>query len=344
MEMKRFGVIGVGGWGETHVRAYLDHPLAEVAAISDVDADRLDDVAERHDIGNTFADYRDLLSRDDIDAVSIVTPDFAHTEIALAALDAGKHVLIEKPMATTVEDCRTIAAKVRDTGLTFMVDFHNRWNPAFAKAQKAISEGEIGKLMYVYYRLSDTIFVPTEMLSWAGRSTVNWFLASHCLDTLMWLFDDVVDTVYSVSRSEVLKNRGIDTPDFFTSILQFRKGGVATLENGWILPNSAPNIIDFRVEMLGSEGVLYTDGSHNRVLEKYTARDASYPDVLVCPTVHGRPMGLGVDSIRAFVDCVARGEPPMVGVEEGERVTRTILAIEESARAGAEVAVQHREP
>jgi predicted dehydrogenase len=137
----------------------------------------------------------------------------------------------------------------------------------------------------------------------------------------------------------VLKARGIDTPDFFVSILQFRKGGVATLENGWILPNTAPNIIDFKTEMVGSEGVLYTDGSHHRVFQKYTQQDATYPDVLVCPSVYGKPMGFGVDSIRAFADCVVFDRAPLVGAVEGERVTRTILALEESARTGSVVTV-----
>lgn len=334
MKKKGVGVIGVGGWGETHIKTYLDHPGVEVVAISDLNGERLKEVARKYGISNSYRDYRDLLKSEDVEAVSIVTPDFAHADIALRALEAKKHVLLEKPMATSIEDCQKIREKAEETKVKFMIDFHNRWNPPFVKAKKSIEEGEIGKLEYVYYRLSDTIFVPTEMLSWAGRSTVNWFLASHCLDTLIWLFEDEVETVYSVSRSEVLRKRGIDTPDFFVSIIQFKKGGVATLENGWILPNTAPNIIDFKVEILGSEGVFYVDGSHHRILQKYTEKEATYPDVLVCPTLYGRPMGFGVESIRYFIDCVVNDEEPLVGAKEGEAVTRAIVAIHESAKTG----------
>ena len=339
MEKKRFAVIGAGGWGETHIRTYLDHPQAELVAIADVNEARLKELAAQYGIDKYSTDYEEVLALDEVDAVSIVTPDFAHAGIALAALDADKDILIEKPMANTVEDCVKIREKAEKSGRKFMVDFHNRWNPPFVKAKGSIDEGEVGELQYVYYRLSDTIFVPTEMLSWAGKSSVNWFLASHCLDSLMWLFDDEVESVYSKSRSEVLKARGIDTPDLFVSILQFKNGGLACLENGWILPNSAPNIIDFKVEILGSEGVMYVDGSHHRVLQRYTKDDAAYPDVIVMPTIYGRPMGFAVASIRDFIDCVVYDRPPRCGAKEGEIVTRAILAIEESARSGGEVRV-----
>ena len=155
----------------------------------------------------------------------------------------------------------------------------------------------------------------------------------------MWLLDDEIETVYSVSRSQVLRRRGIDTPDFFVSIIQFKKGAVATLENGWILPNTAPNIIDFKVEIVGSDGVLYIDGSHNRILEKYTKGRATYPDVLVCPILYGRPMGFGVESIRHFIDCIVNDKQPLVGAKEGEIVTRVIVAIHESAKIGKVVKV-----
>ena len=110
MDKKRFGVIGVGTWGQTHVETYIDHPQAELVAISDTNQARLQQVASEHGVQDSFTDYHQLLGIDEIDAVSIVTLDFAHTEAALAALDAGKHVLIEKPMATTTEDC----AKIRE--------------------------------------------------------------------------------------------------------------------------------------------------------------------------------------------------------------------------------------
>ena len=104
MEKVTFGLIGAGGWGETHAKVYADHPGVAFAAVCDLDADRAKQTAAQYGAEKCYTDYVDLLGDDEIQAVSIVTPDFAHTEIAVAAAEAGKQILLEKPMATTVAD------------------------------------------------------------------------------------------------------------------------------------------------------------------------------------------------------------------------------------------------
>ena len=333
-----FGSIGTGLWGEMHAKVYSSSPGVEFKAVCDLREDRAKEIAEKYGAKDYYSDYMELLERDDISAVSIATPDFAHTEIAVAAAKAGKHILIEKPLATSVEDCEKILAAVKEAGdIKFMVDFHNRWNPAFVNTKSAIEQGQLGKPMLMYIRLSDTIFVPTEMLSWASKSEVVWFVGSHAVDLVRWMFNDEVIKVYAVSRSEVLKGRGIDTPDFYEAILEFRNGGVATVENCWILPDSLPTVIDFKCQVVGSEGAVYIDLSSNGVIRQYTSEKASNPDVLVLPTIHGRPMGFAMESIRHFVDCVINDKEPMVTGEDGLAATRIIAAMQESSKKGEPV-------
>ncbi|HNT35119.1 MAG TPA: Gfo/Idh/MocA family oxidoreductase [bacterium] len=334
MTKTRFGIIGVGGWGEFHVRVLQDHPFAQVTAVCDANIGRARSVAEKYGIPFATEDFHQLLKQDDVDSVSIITPDFAHLEPTLAALESGKNVLVEKPMATTLEDCIRISDLASRSKGKFMVDFHNRWSPPFYKAKDAIDKGELGKVQMISYRLNDTIFVPTKMLSWSGKSTVMWFIGSHSLDTLFWLFGKPLQRVYSVARSEVLASKGITTPDYYCCILEFEGGGTAMLENGWILSESTPNIIDLKCSILGSEGTIYIDGSHHRMLQKYTATEATYPDVFVLPTVYGKPGGFAAESIRHFADCIVENKQPMVGAKEGLAVTKAILAIEESVRSG----------
>jgi len=337
MQKTGFGVIGVGGWGETHVRVYAAHPAVDLVAVCDVREDRAREMAQHYDVETVYTDYRDLLDDNRVSAVSIVTPDFAHTDLALAAAQAAKHVLIEKPLATTVKECEQIITEVKRAGIKFMVDFHNRWNPPFANIKSALENGELGEPMMIYCRLSDTIFVPTRMLSWAAQSSLLWFLGSHCVDLMLWLLQDEVKRVFSVSRSNVLVQRGISTPDFFQTVLEFKKGAVATMENCWILPESAPIVFDFKFEIVGSEGAAFADGSHHRMLQRYTKDEASYPDVAVCPDIHGKPTGFGTESIRHFVDCVLYDQEPMVTAQDGLKVTQVVCAIEQSARKGKAV-------
>jgi predicted dehydrogenase len=334
--MKGFAIVGSGLWGSLHARVYSESDKARLVAVCDIDEQRARDLASKFGI-ESYTDLARMLARDDIDAVSIVTPDFAHTDIALAAIAAGKDVLCEKPLATNSADCRRIIDAAKTAGVKLMVDFHARWSPPFWSAKKTIDKGDVGSVRLVYYRLNDIIYVPTEMLSWASKSTVAWFIGSHSLDTVTWLIGDKPTSVYAVSRSVVLKSKGIDTPDFYEVILEFVNGAVAVIENCWILPNSLPNIIDLKCEIVGSEGALYVDGSSHRAVERYTEGKASFPDVLVMPDVQGKQMGFAAESIRHFIDCVADDETPSVTGEDGLRVTELIEAIERSIATGARV-------
>jgi len=338
MNTTRCGIIGVGGWGEFHAKVIMDHPFAQLVGVCDANEDRAKEIAAKYDIPCATSSFEELIARDDIDSVHIVTPDFAHVEPAVAALEAGKNVLLEKPMATTVEGCQKISDAAAKSKGRFMVDFHSRWSPTVYKAKCAIDEGDLGEVQMISYRLNDTIFVPTEMLSWAGKSTVMWFIGSHSLDTIFWLYGKPLKQVYAVARSKVLKGMGIDTPDFYNCILEFEGGGTAILENGWILSNSLPTIIDVKCAIVGSEGTVYIDGSSHRMLQRYTKDEATYPDVFVLPNVYGKPGGFAAESIRHFIDCAVKDEEPMVGAKEGLAVTKAILAIEESVRTGLPVA------
>lgn len=337
MKTSKFAIVGVGGWGRQHVATYLDHPLVELVAICDQNPETLEKVGQQTGVERRFTDYCEMLSANDleIDAVSVATPDFAHADAALAAVESGRHVLLEKPLATTLEDCDRLGAALAGSSVKFMVDFHNRWNPAMVSFKKSIDKGEIGAVQMGSYRLNDNISVPTDMLSWAGRSSVNWFLASHCLDTLMWLLDDRIREVYTVQRSRVLAGMGIDTPDFYQSILQFEKGAAVMLENCWILAG-AHALIDMKVEIVGDQGALFFDGRPHLV-ESYSHDAVDWPDVYVCPEIHGKPRGLAIDSIRHFADCVCFDREPLVGFDAGREVTRVILAMERSAREGQPV-------
>jgi predicted dehydrogenase len=337
----RFGVIGAGLWGEAHAEVYATHPWAELAAVCDTDRSRAEKVAKRFGAPRVFTDYRDMVKDPGVDAVAVATPDFAHRDPVVAAAKAGKHVHSEKPLATSREDAEAIAAAVRASGVTYMVDFHARWNPPFAIARRNIEEGALGRIMSAYFRLNDTVSVPTGMLSWAAKSSILWFLGSHTVDTLRFLLADEVERVYSVSRAEVLRERGIDVPDLYQSVLEFRSGVVATIENNWIVPNTNPAVNDFKVNILGSKGMINMDLTNNQLFERYLETTSDHPDCLVKPQVRDRHVGFAYEAIRDFVECLALGKPVQAGLEDGLKVTSVILAIMESAAVRAPVTVRY---
>ena len=337
----RFGVIGAGLWGGAHAEIYSQHPYAELAAVCDTDAARARQLAAAHGGARVYTDFREMVRDPGVDAVAVATPDFAHREPIVAAARAGKHVHTEKPLATTAEDAEAIAAAVREAGITLMVDFHARWNPSFAIARRDIEGGRLGRILSAYFRLNDTISVPTSMLSWAARSSILWFLGSHTVDTLRFLLGDEVQRVYSVSRAGVLHALGIDVPDLYQSILEFRSGVVASIENNWVVPNTNPAVNDFKVNILGSKGMINMDLTNNQLIERYLPDSSDHPDCIVKPQVFDKHVGFAYESIRDFVECLALGKPVKVGLEDGLRVTRVVLAIMESAREGRPVMVHY---
>jgi len=340
MAKKKFALIGAGLFGETHAKAYTTHPEAELAVVCDLNAERAGEIAGKYGAGKTTTDWREVAADPTIDAVSVATPDFAHTEIAVGIAQAGKQLLVEKPLATTVAECEQIVAAAKQSGVKLMVAFHNRWSPPFHEAHRLVEAGEVGQPRFVYYRLSNTTFVPTKMLAWAEKSSVLWFLGSHAIDMTCWLLGEYPHRVYSVSRREILKGMGVDTPDLFQSTLEFPSGAVASIENVWLLQQSAPTVVDVKCEVIGTAASIYIDTTSNRALELQRAERVQYGDIIGSPFIHGRQLGFQVEAIRHFADCVAYDREPLTPGEVGVEVTRVACAIQESAGTGLPVEIR----
>jgi predicted dehydrogenase len=338
MDKVGFGVIGVGIFGENHALVYSQLPEAELVAVCDLNAERARAIAEKYGARAWYTDYEQLLKHQDIQAVSVATPDFAHRDVAVAVAQAGKHVLCEKPLATNVDDAQRILDAVRTAGVKLMVAYHNRASPHFVAAKRSIDAGEIGKPAYGYIRLSNTTWVPMEMLSWGNKGSALWFLGSHCIDMMHFLLQDKVRRVYAVDRAGILKGLGVNAKDFHVAIAEFDNGAVVTYENAWILPRSHPMVYEFRLELLGSDGALYVNASHNGTVEKHVGGKVTYADVLgALPTGRNRIGGFNLEAIARFVDAVVYDEPVLATGEEGLAAVRVAAAIEESAQTGRPV-------
>jgi predicted dehydrogenase len=337
----KMAIVGAGIWGENHAKIYKAHPFCEVVAICDEKPGKAKNLAGKMGIPQSYENYEEMFKKCGCDAVAIVTPDFAHARIAIAAAENKKHVLVEKPLATTREDVFEMVEAFEKNKIRAMVDLHNRWNPAFNVAHQSVKRGELGVLYSGYLRLNDIKWVATDMLPWAAKSSILWFLGSHSLDTLRWFFDDDVARVYSVSREGLLKSRGVDTVDIYQTTLEFKKGGIAQMENGWISPNANPNVNDFKFNILGDKGMISLDISNHNLIQKYTDEKNIVPDVLVQHSVFERPAGFAFESIRSFVDCIISGAEFHVSVTDAANTSLALLAVIESAKKREPVEVQY---
>jgi len=337
----RMALVGAGTWGEAHAEVYSSHHQAEFVAVCDMSESRAKALAGKYGVPS-FTDVETMLDSVNCDAVGVVTPDFVHAAPVIAAVKRHKHVLCEKPLATTREDLEAILTAVRGSRAQVMVDYHNRWNPPVCKIKDDVDAGKIGRVVSAYIRLNDVIFVPTKMLPWAAKSSILWFLGSHAVDVLNWIIDSDIRRVYSVPHKGVLKNMGVDVPDLYQTILEYKSGAVATMENSWILPNTNPYVNDYKLNVTGEKGMFNMDFSHNTLLERFLPDEASHPDILCRPRIHGKPTGLAYESIRDFIERIAAGESVRVPLADSARVTRIILAILKSAESGQLVEVAEK--
>jgi predicted dehydrogenase len=212
-----------------------------------------------------------------------------------------------------------------------MVDYHNRWNPPFAITRQRLNPADIGDPVHAYLRLNDIIWVPLEYLSWSASSSIVWFLGSHTVDTLCWLFDDRITRVYSVCHDGILRSRGIDAVDTYMSTLEFSRGGIAQIENGWITPNTNPLVNDFKFNLLCTNGMVNMDLSSSNYFEIYTNEKIDHPDFFIKPRIHGKPTGFAYEAIRDFVTSLYRNEEFIVPYPQSVAVNRVLFAILESA-------------
>jgi len=335
----RMAIVGAGLWGINHGKLYNAHPYCELVAVCDQNRAVAEKAAKELGCKEVYDDYREMMEKCDFDAVAIVTPDFAHADIAICAANAKKHMIIEKPLATTRDDVHAMMEAIEKNSVRAMVDLHNRWNPPFNAAWDSIQRGELGDVYSAYYRMNDAKWVATDMLSWAAQSSILWFLGSHSLDTLRWFFQDEVKRVYSVAREGVLQKLGVNTVDMYLTTLEFSRGGVAQMENGWITPNANPCVNDIKFTVLGTEGMITIDASNHNLIQQYTDHSMTIPDALVQHSVLGVPKGFAFESIRTFVDRMIDGEEFPVTLKDAANTSLALLAVIESAKTRTPVDV-----
>lgn len=333
-EKVRIGVVGLGIMGEQYVRIFKAHPLADVTAICTRTRVRLDEIGDRYGVAARHTDFRELVARPDVDAVCVATPDFAHYGPVKTALEAGKHVLCEKPFTTDLGQADELLALTRARPRQkLQVSFNHRWLSSYYHGYAAIRRGEIGRVVSGYARKNDTIYVPTEMIDWAAQTTPTHFLGAHDIDLMRWYFGSEPAEVHAYGARGVLTGRGIDTYDMIHAQVKFEGGAFATFESGWIYPNSFPTIVDSFVEVIGSAGHLHFDRKRESI-ELSTEKQFTYPKVFLNLEVFGKLRGAFVECLSDFVEAVAGDAEPKVTAFDGRQVTAVLDAVSRSLASG----------
>jgi len=275
--MKRMGagVIGYGRMGSQHAAVYARVGGAELIGVCDPDPARLEE-ARRNLEGSSplllTDDPGELLADERIEAVSICAPESLHRDPVERAIRAGRHVLLEKPLADSYAEALRIYRMARGYPKKFMVAHLLRFDSRYAEARRRIRAGDVGRVSYVRMRRSSVIAGPRR---YAGTVQPEFHLAVHDIDLLHWLTGDRVERVYAVGRADVLSP--LPTKDYVLSLLTCTGGVAAQMEHSWIMPELFPPKLDARAEIMGERGVLEID-LRNQGLSLFTSDRAEIVD------------------------------------------------------------------
>lgn len=335
-------VIGVGFFGQTHARTYASLPGVDLVAVADVDEARVRATADEHGVAG-YTDIDELLARDDIDMVSVVTPEPLHREPVLRCAEAGKHVFVEKPIATTLEDAEAIIAAAKNAGVKLTVGFESRFALGYSQVKEALDGGSMGELSYVYAkRRSDIGFADIKQ----GRVSPIFEIAIHDIDLFLWYsgFEEITE-VYCCGVNRVVAEKW-GQPDWMTLSLRTRSGAMALLDFGWALPRkwagwSKPDAwhpyADVRMEAIGTKGAVYADMHPMMVRACDDSEGWKFPDLVYWPNIQGVVSGAIRAELEAFVRCCGDDTEPVVTGEEAIQSLRVALMAEESYRLGEPV-------
>jgi predicted dehydrogenase len=351
----RIGIIGCG-IGDFHAEAYLLDKRADIVSLAGLDIPRCLDICKKHNIPEHTTNYEDLLSRSDIDAVSSAVPNYLHKPIAIAALRAGKHVLLEKPIGLNAAEGEAIVAEANASGKVLGMAFNKRYRADTELLKSEILAGTLGEIYYAKAFWMRRAGIPG-LGSWftnkalsGGGSLID--LGVHVIDMALWLMGNPVVTTVSAATYSKLGPRGrghwaggrfqhttdnaFEVDDLSTAFLRTAGGAVIQLETSWAT-NSA-HTDDYGVILMGDEG-----GAELKVHDyQKTGALKFFTDVSGVP-VDTQPRTIVQHEhhqiVKRFIDAITLGVPMTPSGVEGVDRARVIDAIYESAVLGHEISI-----
>jgi predicted dehydrogenase len=339
------GIVGSGGIARgVHIPGYQKLDNVKVVAVSDPVEGARTAAAEQYDIENQYEDFREMLQRDDIHVVSVTTPNFLHAEATIAALEAGKHVLCEKPLAMNTAQGEAMVDAARRTGNKLMCGFHFRFTPEVQCLKRFAQSGEFGNM----YHARTTAMRRRGIPGWGmfinkekngGGPLID--IGVHMLDSTLHVLGfpkavAVSGKTYQMfgKRKDVMGLMGqwdyknFTVEDFATALIRFEDGSTLSLESSFVANMEARETMNFQI--YGDKG-----GASFSPLKMFAERNQTLLDI----TPAYLPSGVQAHhaQIKSFINSVVNDKPVFTPGEEALEVTRIVEAIYESSERNAEV-------
>jgi len=262
MAIPRIGVVGIGTFGINHLRCFRQMQYigaAQLVAAADLNESLLEERRKEFEF-TPYKDYREMLEKEQLDGITVVTPDPYHKDIVLAAAEAKVNVLCEKPLDVTVDGCQQMIDACEKAGILLMVDFHKRYDEYHIAMKQKIDAGDLGDIQYGYAHMEDRIEVPKDWFpGWAKNPSPAWFLGIHFYDLARFLMGANGVEVWASGRKGRLTSFGVDTWDSISAMVRFDNGSTVSFDTSWILPYEFEAVVNQGIRLVGTHGLLECD-------------------------------------------------------------------------------------
>lgn len=342
MEKFKLGIIGAGGFSNNHLNGIKGLDFVEVVAICDVVEENARNQAEKYNIPHYYTDHKELLKHEEIQAVTLPLPDQVHASIAVDAMKAGKHVLCEKPMALSREDCEIMIKTAKETGMQLMVGQIGRYTPAFVKAKEIFDSGEIGELMFIESEYAHDYSKIGGQGGWRVTPERHPILGGgcHAIDLIRMIAGNP-EEVFAYANNKVLTDWPIN--DTTVAVMKFGNGAIGKVFNS----HGCKRKYTMRTVVQGTKGTLIFDNSRPWITmfkEEFRGED-SY----LGREQQNIEMKLGIAlnnhnteaEIGDFCKCIMEGRAVTTDGIEGASTVAVGLAIVESVETGKPVKVDY---
>jgi UDP-N-acetyl-2-amino-2-deoxyglucuronate dehydrogenase len=325
-----FGIIGCGRIAYKHAEAIKKNEKANLLYVCDIIEERAVDYKNKYGAERYFTDYHEMLEMPDLDVVNICTPSGMHAEMGIAAAKAGKHVIVEKPMALSSIDADALINACDENGVKLAVCFQNRFNPPVQKLRRALEEGRFGKLTHAsavvrWFRPQDYYDQASWRGTWAMDGGCLMNQSIHNIDLLQWMMGPV-ESVFGYTANNFRK---IEAEDVGVAVLKFKNGALGVIEASTTI---YPENLEETLAIFGEKGTVMLGGIAVNKIETWKFADSQDENLEMEQQDVPNVYGFGHDAlIEDFIRAVIEDRRPYIDGREGIKSLRIVVGIYHSA-------------
>ncbi len=340
----KYALIGCGRIATNHVKAVVNNNL-ELKAVCDVIPEQMENLLEKHRLNKDtaikrYTDYRQMIDENEIDLIGIATESGCHAEIALYCIEHGINLIIEKPMAMSIQDADEIIKRSEEKGVKVSACHQNRFNVAVQEVRKAVEAGRFGKLshgsIHVRWNRNEGYYTQAPWRGkWASDGGALMNQCIHGIDLLRWMMGNEVEEVYGVTRQQF--HHYLEAEDLGMAVIKFKNGAVATVEG---TTNVYPQNLEETLYLFGEKGTVKIGGKSTNNIDVWDFSDETVEDKSNkgLKEQTSNVYGNGHTSLYAdVIEAIENDRTPYVDAYAGRNALEMVLAIYKSQKTGKPV-------